>query len=520
MPGTSASKKSAFSGTAVLAIVTAGVLLAGCASKNSAAGSGGKPPKLLIGTGSSAGAADAPMIAAAGVAPGAVAPQPVGGFAGFGGYVVAGTLPTTPTHAPIYTWQSGKASEADVMKLAAAFGLTGTPTRHSHGWDLKTSGGELRVRDDEDQQWSYARADALDCPAYQTDIDNGDGVSTGFACATSAPVPPVASPGTAISATPATPVTPVQGPDETATKTAAASLLSTLGVTGDEQFNQSSPASTLSVSPQIDGMPTQGIETDVDVDAQGIRAATGRLVAPKAGDDYPLQTAAAAFKSLADRPVPAIAMYCGPLRGGPVLPVPVASGPDREPLAPSASAVPAPVASGPNTKFPLNPAASASPNTVLVASPPPVPVSGPAVGSVGPVAVPPVESSYPCPTPKPQKVTGAVIGLQVEYNASGATTAADGSTSGGTNILVPTWFFTVEGSTDPLTVVAIDPSFLGDQTPIPPVGAPAASTSAGFEGSGGGASANSGTVAVPPAPPSGNFTGGPAIIVPTPATKS
>ncbi|HWF41338.1 MAG TPA: hypothetical protein VN683_04565, partial [Acidothermaceae bacterium] len=288
MPGTSASKKSAFSGTAVLAIVTAGVLLAGCASKNSAAGSGGKPPKLLIGTGSSTGDA-APMMAAAGTAPhGAVAPMPIDrGFTGFGGYVIAGTLPTTPTHAPIWTWQSSKASESDVTKLAAALGLSGTPQRHAFGWDLTTSAGELRVRDTDGEQWSYNRADTVPCPAYQTDIDNADGASVGYGCA----VAPVA---------PGTDNTPVQGPDETATKAAAASLLSKLGVTGDEQFNASSPSSTLTVAPQIDGMPTQGIETNVDVDAKGIRAATGRLVAPKAGDDYPLQTATAAFKSLAD----------------------------------------------------------------------------------------------------------------------------------------------------------------------------------------------------------------------------
>jgi hypothetical protein len=509
MPGTSASKKSAFSGTAVLAIVTAGVLLAGCASKNSAAGSGGKPPKLLIGTGTSAGTDAAPMMAAAGVAPGALAPQPVGGFAGFGGYVLSGTLPTEPTHAPIWTWQSGKASESDVTKLASALGLSGTPQRHAFGWDLSTSTGDLRVRDTDGEQWSYNRADSVPCPAYQTDIDNADGASVGYGCAV-APVP---------SATDNLPA-PVPGPDETATKAAAASLLSKLGITGSEQFNASSPTSTLTVAPQVDGMPTQGIETNVDVDAKGIRAATGRLVAPKSGDDYPLQTATAAFKSLADRPMPMIAMYCGPLRGGPVLPIPAASGPNTKfPLNPSASDQPAPVASGPNTKFPLNPGASESPNTVLVASPPPAPVSAPAIGSTGPIAVPPVESAYPCPTPKPQKVTGAVIGLQVQYNATGATTATDGSTSGGSNIMVPTWFFTVEGSTDPLTAIAVDPSFLGDQTPIPPVGAPAASTSAGFAGSGGGASANSGTVAVPPAPASAGIPGGPAL-PPTPAAKS
>ncbi len=90
-------------------------------------------------------------------------------------------------------------------------------------------------------------------------------------------------------------------------------------------------------------------------------------------------------------------------------------------------------------------------------------------------------------------MTGAVIGLQIEYNASDATAKAGSPTSGGSNILVPTWFFTVEGSTDPLTVIAVDPSFLGDQT-IPPVDGSAGSTSGGFSGSGG-----AGTTAVPPA---------------------
>src|ERR1019366_622632 len=154
MPGTSASKKSAFRGTAVVAIVTAGVLLAGCASKNTATSTGGKPPKLLIGTGNSAGDAAAPMMAAAGAAPRrAMALNPAGGgYAGFGGYVLSGTLPTEPTHAPIWTWQSGKASEADVTHLASALGLTGTAQRHPYGWDLKTSAGELRVRDGDGEQ--------------------------------------------------------------------------------------------------------------------------------------------------------------------------------------------------------------------------------------------------------------------------------------------------------------------------------------------------------------------------------
>ena len=504
MPGTSASKNAARTGTAAIAAVTAALLLVGCASKNSATGSGGTPPKLLIGTGSSSGNAAAPMAAAAGTVQHGGEMMIRGGF---GGYTLSGTLPTAPTHAAIWTWQSGKASESDVTKLASTLGLTGTPKRHAYGWELTTSAGELRVRDGDGEQWSYNRADAASCPSYQTDVDNADGASVGYGCA----VAP---------ATPGTANTPVQGPDEATTKAAAASLLSKLGVNGSEQFNASSPTSTLTVAPQVGGMPTQGIETNVDVDAQGIRAATGRLVAPKASTDYPLQTAKDAFKSLADRPMSMIAMYCGPaVDGGPV---PAASGPNTKfPLNPSASDAPAPAAS-PNTKFPLNPAASASPNSVLIASPPPTPVNGPTVASGAPASPPdastaPVESSYPCPTPAPQKVTGAVIGLQIEYNASGEATSADGTTSGGSNILVPTWFFTVEGSTDPLTVVAVDPSFLGDQT-IPPVGASAGSTSGGTSGSGGG-SAGSGTIAVPPASASAVVPDGPAQ-PPTPAPHS
>ena len=99
----------------------------------------------------------------------------------FPGYVIAGTLPDQPTHAPIYLWPSTKPSQADVAKLAAVLGLTGTPQRHAHGWDLKTTTGELRVRDDQGQQWSYGRADILACPSFQVDIDNPDGVSGGSA---------------------------------------------------------------------------------------------------------------------------------------------------------------------------------------------------------------------------------------------------------------------------------------------------------------------------------------------------
>jgi hypothetical protein len=440
--------------SAVIALATAGLLLAGCASKGSSSASSSTPPKLLIGTGS-AGAAAGPMIAAGAAVPASGAPVAAlpAHIGMFGGYVLTGTLPDVPTHAPIYVWQAAKAAQADVTRLATALGLTGTPVRHAYGWELSTSTGDLRVRDGGGEEWSYDRADAIACPSYQIDVDNPDGAETGVACAFSS----------------ADTQAPPQGPDETTTKAAAASLLSALGVSGDEQFNVGVPSSTLTIAPQVDGMPTEGIETNVDVDARGIRAAAGYLDAPKAGTVYPLQTAKAAFDSLADRPEPMIAQYCGPIPG------PIVNGPVA-PVAPLPSGV-----AIPNATAVTKP--TTTPNTVLVASPPPALGSAVNGGPASPpdvVSAPSSPTTYTCPTPEPQKVTGAVLGLQLEYDATGS----------GSNILVPAWFFTIADSTYPTTAIAVDPSFLGDQA-IPPVGEASAVSGSG------GASAG---VAVPPLP--------------------
>jgi hypothetical protein len=451
-------------GTTTLALLTTGLLLVGCASKGANSASSSTPPKLLIGTGA-AGVAAAPMMAAGAVAPasGAAIAQEPAHIGMFGGFVLTGTLPDSPTHAPIYVWQEAKAGQADVTRLAAALGLTGTPVRHAYGWELSTSAGDLRVRDGGGEEWSYDRADAIACPSYQIDVDNPDGAETGVACAFSS----------------ADTQAPPQGPDETTTKTAAASLLSALGISGDEQFDVGMPASTLTIAPQVDGMPTTGIETNVDVDARGIRAASGRLDAPKASTVYPLQTAKAAFDSLANRPEPMIAQYCGPVPG-PIVNGPIA--PVKSGVAvPNAVTVPTATAAVPTNPVTLAspPPALASPMNGGPASPPDV-VSQPAT----------IASSYPCPTPQPQKVTGAVLGLQLEYDATGS----------GSNILVPAWFFTIADSSYPTTAIAIDPSFLGDQA-IPPVGGASA-----ISGSGG-ASAG---VAVPPTPAQAPSQSGPA----------
>ena len=449
---------------ATLYLAGAALLVTGCASQKTSSGS--TLPKLLIAT-TAAGAAPA---AAAAIAPGtAGGPETRMGI--FAGYVIAGTLPDQPTHAPIYLWPSTKPSQSDVVKLASALGMSGTPTRHTYGWELKTAAGDLRVRDDQGQRWSYNRADTEPCPAFQTDIDNPDSVSTGFGCAVAVAAPPVAaSPAVGAPAAGAPTVAPptfsppANGPDEATTKAAAASLLTALGVTGDEQYSSGAPTSYLTVSPKVAGLPTQGIETNVNVDARGITGATGQLQAPTAGDDYPLQTAKAAFDSLAARPQPMIAMYCGPIPGG---------GPNRfggvAPSAGGAKGAPAPSAVGAPT--PIAPPAPV--NSGSADSPP--------ADATQPVEVPPV----PCPTPEPIKITGAHLGLEIEYNA----------TTAGATILVPSWFFTLADGSVATTAIAVDPSYLG--TPPQPSDVAIGGSSAGSSGGGGA----SGFSAVPPMPP-------------------
>jgi hypothetical protein len=453
--------------TAGAGFVATALLLAGCAS--SATGhSSGSLPKLHIGSGSGAvpgavAAAAAPASAAAG-APDAVAPMPmIGRMSIFGGYVLAGPLPDQPTHAPIWQWTPGQASKDDVEHLASALGLAGTPQRHSYGWDLTGSTGDLRVSDQAGHPWSFNRAPASTCPDITpVDIDDPNGSVTG--CAMSVPDS----------------ATPAAGPDDAATRAAAVSLLAALGVTGDEEVNVGSPSSELTVAPRVDGMQTQGIETTVDVDASGIAGATGTLDAPSAGDVYPLRTAKAAFDQLGDEPRPMIAQYCGPMPvHGPInygsLNSAVAPVPSESPAGPGAPNYGGPDQTGPG----LAGGVASPPVAIAVVSPPTTVVSAPPIDT----------SPIPCPTPQPVKITGATLGLQLTY----------GATDDGSAVLVPTWFFATADSTEAASVVAIAAEFLdGPAQPTDVATAGAASSSPGFQGAGGG---TTGDTVVPPLPP-------------------
>ncbi|MFN8146686.1 MAG: hypothetical protein U0R76_04380 [Candidatus Nanopelagicales bacterium] len=84
-----------------------------------------------------------------------------------------------------------------------------------------------------------------------------------------------------------------------------------------------------------------------------------------------------------------------------------------------------------------------------------------------------------CPVQGPQRITGADLGLVSAYD-------------GDEQVLVPAWFFSVDGSTDPVTVVAVADRYLADPEPV------------GGTGSGGGSvggSSGSGGSAIPPGEP-------------------
>lgn len=341
------------------------LLLAACGNVSAGSGSGGDLPVLTIGTRPAAAADSGPA--------GPDDPYPL-----------VGTLPTGPTAAPVHRYGTSPVQAADVTRLAAALGLSGSVARHAHGVVVTSASGELRVRDG--GTWSFARADDL-CPGQRVDVDAADPMSVAVGCAV--------------------------GPDASATKDAAptdpkgtaAPVLQAAGVGGQPaRVDAYGDEATVSVDPVVGGARTSGITTAVVVDARGVRSAYGVLVQPAEGPAYPVVSATDALAALRMQPRPEIAIAC--------------------------------------------------------------PVGG------------------TCPGVGPQRITGAELGLMSAWD-------------GREQILVPAWFFTVEGSTRPVTIVAVADRYLADPAPS--------------GGTGGGTSGGSSGSAIPP--------GEPATPVPAPTAS-
>jgi hypothetical protein len=213
------------------------------------------------------------------------------------------------------------------------------------------------------------------------------------------------------------------GPTEVAPLPERDAVLEALGLSGEQthvigRVRQPDGAELYSLDPVVAGLPTSGLRTTLvgDPDGTSVSSAAGWLVRTPERADYPVVTAAEAYRLLRRTP----------------LPVPMIACPE-----------------------------------------PKEEVSDLVACGLGPVTV-----------------TGARLGLSLQQSSE------DGY------LLVPAWFFTVEGSDDPVVQVAVEPRLV--QPADPP---------------GGGTSGSSGS-AVPPATPSAAPpSAGPGEPVPDPQSR-
>ncbi len=252
------------------AVITAAVLvltLAACGSLRPGPGAQ-EPPPLAIGSVGGLPVSDA----ASGTS---------------GGYVLAGDLPSGPASAGVLRYGTRAADEGTARSLAAALGMAGVPERRSHGWELAGAGGLLRVRDD--GEWSFSR-EGLPCPRYAVDVTSADG-GGGVACADAGDTATLR---------------PVGRDAPTDPEGAAVAVLLAAGI-GD-QPRVLGPGGTATVTvvvdPVVAGLPTSGVRTVVDVDADGVLGALGRTGTPTAGEDYPILSARDTLDRLTALPVP------------------------------------------------------------------------------------------------------------------------------------------------------------------------------------------------------------------------
>ncbi|WP_373300510.1 hypothetical protein, partial [Streptomyces chromofuscus] len=250
----------------IVASVAAAVLLVGGGGAwlaASAGGSGGgtgsgapagngTPPPLTL-DGYSSGAPN-------GIAPGEPDPNGVT-------YQADGALPDGPRSAAVH-WPKGEVTEQDVVRLAQALGLTGTPVAAGQAWrigDRDGQGPALTVNRQPPGTWTFHR--------YAPGTDNCQSV-------------------TVCSKTPSAGSDDPVG-EETARK-AAAPILKAVGQDSAKvDAGQVMGAQrVVNADPVVGGLPTYGRPTGVTVGAQGeVVAASGQLTTPVKGATYPVLSA-------------------------------------------------------------------------------------------------------------------------------------------------------------------------------------------------------------------------------------
>ncbi|MDH6433698.1 hypothetical protein M2158_002175 [Streptomyces sp. SAI-144] len=251
----------------VIAAVAAAVLLVGGGgaylAASSSGGSGGgtssgasgddtPPPLALDGYSESGGAGN-------GIAPGE--PNPYGVT-----YRVDGSLPAGPGSAPVYRAQ-GQVTEDDVVRLAGALGVDGTPVAQGQVWRVGAkdgSGPSLQVNRQAPGAWTFQR--------YSRVIDHCDSATVCGAEQT-----PTGSPvSVAVAEKAAAPVLKAAGQD--------GAKLDSSQVMGAQRV--------VNADPVVGGLPTYGWTTGVTVNGRGeVVGGTGQLKAPVKSDTYPVLSA-------------------------------------------------------------------------------------------------------------------------------------------------------------------------------------------------------------------------------------
>ncbi|MET9787894.1 hypothetical protein [Streptomyces canus] len=237
-------------GGAYLAASTSGG--SGEGTTSGASGDDTPPPLALDGYGVSGGAGN-------GIAPGE--PNPYGVT-----YRVDGSLPEGPGSAPVYRTQ-GQVTEDDVVRLAEALGVDGTPVAQGQVWRVGTkdgSGPSLQVNRQAPGAWTFQR--------YSPVIDNCDSATVCGAEQT-----PTGSPvSVAVAEKAAAPVLKAAGQD--------GAKLDASQVMGAQRV--------VNADPVVGGLPTYGWTTGVTVNGQGeVVGGTGQLKAPVKSDTYPVLSA-------------------------------------------------------------------------------------------------------------------------------------------------------------------------------------------------------------------------------------
>lgn len=315
-------------------------------------------------------------------------------------YRSAGSLPAGPERAAVHL-PSGSVSKDEVARLAAALGVSGTPRLSGAAWTIGPSadgsGPLLRVDRKAPGTWTFGAFGSA---------PSGDNCVKGETCwkrdATDAAGTPVS---------------------EAVAKKAAAPVLRALGQSDARVDARQSRGAVrvVNAEPVVDGLPTYGWTTGVEIGADGqVVGGGGHLKKPVRGEEYPVLSAQEALDRLN--------------QGG---------------TAVSAAGCPstAPGVDGPATDVPCGPPACATP----------VPLEGEQ------------KAARPCVTvtPERRKVSGAVFALAAQSVA-------------GRQALVPSWLFRVDqgGGAGALTVAqtAVEPEFLreAETTPAQPPRTPKA----------------------------------------------